>query len=85
MLLGVHYWTQLPCFSRGPGGSGNPAWVWAASSSSHRLLPACQHQPVDCRLSAPRRRRPICHLNNLDSEEDSVFVFLDEAEVCSGS
>jgi cell division control protein 45 len=24
--------------------------------------------------------RPICHLNNLDSEEDSVFVFLDEAE-----
>jgi hypothetical protein len=24
--------------------------------------------------------RPICHLNNLDSEEDNVIVFLDEAE-----
>jgi hypothetical protein len=25
-------------------------------------------------------RRPICHHNNLDSEEDSIIVFLDEAE-----
>lgn len=25
-------------------------------------------------------RRPICHLNNLDSEEDGIIVFLDETE-----
>jgi len=31
-------------------------------------------------LLLPPARRPICHLNNLDSEEDSIIVFLDETE-----
>ncbi len=68
-------------------------WVaaWGCCSSGSSVSGATHQAHVAGRLVCadsttirlPRRRRPICHLNNLDSEEDSVFVFLDEAEVRS--
>lgn len=41
----------------------------------------CRCHPSLLASQPPRSApRPICHLNNLDSEEDNVIVFLDEQE-----
>lgn len=37
-------------------------------------------QRMNVRVVIIDSHRPICHLNNLDSEEDSIIVFLDESE-----
>lgn len=49
----------------------------SAVAASCQLLGALPAVPLP--PSPPRR--PICHLNNLDSEEDNVIVFLDEVRL----
>lgn len=50
------------------------AWL-RAGRAELALTAACG--PVSLR---PPKRRPVCHVHNLDAREDSVFVLLDEQE-----